>query len=119
MALCTKGMDANLHFEFPTLKSIRKPVGASVKRSLSTAAQEIVGSLTQLDTGAGAVPATTDPGTHSNTNTSHMTSPTTTILTSSSSSTGGVVLVTPLLLAAASGKWKVFRELLWREADCK
>ena len=93
----------NLHFEFPTLKSVLKPATAATKRSHSPAAQELVSALSKLDTDAANACANSSTAATSGTHTS---------------TCGGVLFVTPILLAAASGKWNVFRELLWRHADC-
>lgn len=104
-------MDVNLHFEFPTLKSVLKNTINAARDSVKDVPQiqhsahinssHSTGSTVHTSAGGGASSGTSNGGAVGGV------------------SGGGVLFVTPILLAAASGKLNVFRELLWRNADCR
>ncbi len=94
------GMDVNLRFGFPTLKSI-------LKHTLSTA-MDSVKDVPEIQHSAHISTHSANSNTMSTVHSAHNTS-----------KHQGALNVTPILLAAASGKLNVFRELLWRHADCK
>lgn len=87
----------NLRFEFGTLRSV-------VKHTLSTA-MDSVKEVPEIQ--------------HSAHITTHSSNSNASGITHNANKTQGAVNVTPILLAAASGKLNVFRELLWRHADCR
>ena len=93
------GMDVNLRFEFAALKSI-------IKHTLSTA-MDSVKDVPEIQ-----------HSTHISTHSAKSNS-VSTVHTHSAAKSQGAINVTPILLAAASGKVNVFRELLWRHADCR
>ena len=94
------GMDVNLRFEFATLKSV-------IKHTLSTA-MDSVKDVPEIQHSA-----------HISTHSANSNSVSTVHTAHCAAKSQGAINVTPILLAAASGKVNVFRELLWRHADCR
>lgn len=105
-------MELNLHFEFPTLKSVLKPATIAAINAAEPTPPSPLGlkissqcsetSVSFSGAGASATPISTALP-----------------VRAGASTLRGVLFVTPILLAAASGKLNVFRELLWRGADCR
>ena len=109
---CFVGVDINIKFNFPTVRSILKSSGVNKNNNSSTTTSS----------------SNTNTNTTGNNNSSSSSSNTTAVInnstnnntstTTSSTQQGGCGL-TPILLACHHGHSNVVRELLWRHCDCR
>ena len=121
---CYVGVDINIKFNFPTVRSILKSGGVNKNNNSSTTA-----TITSSNTKTTAGNSNSSSNTNSTTGNSNGGSSNTTAVinnstnnntstTTSSTQQGGYGL-TPILLACHHGHSNVVRELLWRHCDCR
>ena len=117
---CFVGVDINIKFNFPTVRSILKSSGVNKNNNSSTTATTTASSNTNT-TATSNNTNTTGNSNGGSSNTTAVTNNTTnnnTSTTTSSTQQGGCGL-TPILLACHHGHSNVVRELLWRHCDCR
>lgn len=115
---CYVGVDINIKFTFPTVRSILKSSGVNKNNNSSNTNTTTAGTTTSSSN------TNTTTGNNNNNSSSNTTAVTNntinnnTSTTTSSTQQGGCGL-TPILLACHHGHSNVVRELLWRHCDCR